>query len=193
MSEKLTFSNSSIESIEGIDYLKLREENHYKTGLAAGSLFVKSNYKIIKLLKNPFVKIILWFLYLKYKNKVQEIRVPKEYQDELKGCAEVVKIPYKYLLLINLIYEVQGCSGFVFFNSDGSLFLGHNTDVSKFLAKLALRYMKPLVTNVSIPDKNNFVHVSLPLMLGALDGFNDKGLAVSSHDAGGVYTKVVKK
>lgn len=104
MSNKLTFSNSSIESIEGVDYLKLNEESHYKTGFAGGILFVKSKYKIIKLLKNPFIKIILWFLYLKYEKKIQEVSIPKEYQDELRGCAEAIKISYKYLLLINLIY-----------------------------------------------------------------------------------------
>ena len=192
MNGKITFSNSSLESINGIDYLRLREESHYKTGLAAGNLFVKSNYKIIRLLKNPFVNIILWFLRLKYEKKIPEVRIPKEYQDELRGCAEATKIPYKYLLLINLIYEIRGCSGFAFFNPDGSLLLGHNTDVSKMLAKLALRYMKPLVTDVSIPGKNNFVHVAMPLILGAINGFNDKGIAVSSHDAGGIYAKVVK-
>src|SRR3989338_2293687 len=192
MNKKITFSNSYIESIEGIDYLSLREENYYKTGFAAGNLFLKSNYKIIRLLKNPLTRIFLWFLYLKYKNKTQEVHVPKEYQDELRGCAEATKIPYKYLLLINLIYEIKGCSGFAFFSSDGSLLLAHNTDVSKMLARLALRYMKPLVTDVSIPEKNNFIHIAMPLILGAINGFNDKGIAVSSHDAGGVYTKVVK-
>ena len=192
MDEKITFSNSYIQSIAGIDYLNLREKNHYKTGFAAGNLFVKSDYKIIILLNNPFVKIILWFLHLKYEKKISGIHIPKEYQEELRGCAEATKIPYKYLLLINLIYEIRGCSGFVFFSSDGSLLLGHNTDVSKILAKLALRYMKPLVTNVSIPGKNNFVHIVIPLILGAMNGFNDKGIAVSSHDAGGIFAKVVK-
>lgn len=191
-SEKKVFNNSYIESISGIDYLYLREENHYKTGLAAGTLFVKSDYKIIRLLKNPSLKIILWFLNLAYQSRSETVRVPQEYQDELRGYAEAVKIPYKYLLLINLIYEIRGCSGFAFFNPDGSLLLGHNTDVSNSLAKLALRYLKPLVINVSIPGKNNFVHISLPFMLGAINGFNDKGVGVSSHDAGGIYHKVVK-
>ena len=189
---RLTFSNSYIESIDGIDYLNLREENYYKTGLAAGNLFVKSKYKIIKLLKNPFIKIILWFLHLKYEKKIQEVSIPKVYQDELRGCAEATKIPYKYLLIINLIYEIRGCSGFAFFNPDGSLLLGHNTDVSKLLARFALRYMKPLIANIATPGKNNFIHIALPLILGAINGFNDKGIAVSSHDAGGIYTKVVK-
>lgn len=189
---KIIFSNSYIKSTDGVDYLNLREENYYQTGLAAGNLFVKSNYKIIKLLKNPFVRIILWFLNLRFKNQIQEIKVPREYQDELMGCAEGTKIPYKYLVLINLIYEIRGCSGFAFFNPDGSLLLAHNTDVSKILAKIALHYLKPLVADVTVSGKNNFVHIALPLMLGAINGFNDKGIAVSSHDAGGVSTKIVK-
>lgn len=196
MSGKIIFSKSYLESIGGIDYLKLEEENHYKTGFAAGSLFVKSNYKIIKFLKNPITRIILKFLYSKYKTRMQTIRVQKEYLEELRGYSESTRIPYEHLLLINLIYEIRGCSGFgcsgfAFFNPDGTLLMGHNTDVSKILAKLMLRYFKPLIMNVKIPGKNKFVHVSYPFFIGAANGFNQKGIATSSHDSGNVNYKVV--
>lgn len=183
ISQKLTFNNSYLESIKGIDYLNLNEENHYKTGFAAGSLFVKANYKIINFLKNPFVKIILKFLYFKHKTRMQTIRVPEEYLEELRGYSQSTKIPYEHLLLINLIYEIRGCSGFAFFNPDGILLMGHNTDVFKMLAKIMLRYFKPLIMDVKIPGKNKFVHVSYPFFVGAANGFNEKGIATSSHDS----------
>lgn len=189
---KLTFSNSCLESITGIDCLYLNEENHYKIGLAAGTLFTRSGYKMIKLLKNPFVKIILKILYSKYKTRLQTIRLPQEYQEELRGYSDATGISYNHILLMNVIYEIRGCSGFAFFNSDGSLLMGHNTDVSKILAKFILRYMKPLITNVTIPGKNKFVHVSFPFFIGVANGFNEKGIAISSHDVGDVYTKVLK-
>ncbi|MCL5666388.1 MAG: C45 family peptidase [Patescibacteria group bacterium] len=192
MNGKLQFRNSYIESIDGIDYLSLDEKNYYDTGFATGILLAKSGYKIIKLLRNPLVKILLWLLYLKYKIRIKGVSIPEEYQDELNGCADAIKVRYKYLLFINLIYEIKGCSGFAFYNPDGTLLLAHNTDVPEFWAKFAMRYMKPLVTKVSIPGKNCFVHVSHPLMLGALNGYNDKGIAISSHDAGGVYAKIIK-
>src|SRR3989344_1573628 len=189
---RLIFSNSCLESFDGIDYLKLEEENHYKTGFAAGSLFLMAKYKVIKILKNPFVKIILKFLYSKHKTRLQTIRVFGEYLEELRGYSESTKIPYEHLLLLNLMYEIRGCSGFAFFNPDGTLLLGHNTDVTKILAKLALRYFRPLVMNVTITGKNKFVHVSYPFFVGAANGFNNKGIAISSHDSGVVYHKVVE-
>ena len=189
---KLTFSNSYLESIKGIDCLYLNEENHYKIGLAAGTLFTRSDYKMIKLLKNPFVKIILKIFYSKYKTRLRTIRLPQEYQEELRGYSDATGISYNHILLVNLIYEIRGCSGFAFLNSDGALIVGHNTDVSKILAKFILRYAKPLISNVTIPGKNKFVHVSLPFFVGVANGFNEKGIAVSSHDAGDVYTKVIE-
>ncbi|MSU55997.1 MAG: hypothetical protein EXS51_01670 [Candidatus Taylorbacteria bacterium] len=191
MKIKLKFNNSYLESISNVDYLSLNEENHYKTGFAAGTLFVKANYKIIKLLKNPFIKMILKFLYSKHKKRMQGIRVPEEYLEELRGYSESTKISYEHLLLINLRYEIRGCSGFAFLNPDGSLLVGHNTDASKILAKVMLRYFNPLIVSVQIPGKNKFVHVSYAFFIGAANGFNEQGIATSSHDSGSIHHKVV--
>ena len=191
MNQRITFGNSYLESISGIDHLNLREKNHYETGFAAGNLFIESNNKMIRLFKNPFAKIVLWCLYLKHKNKIHDIRVPKEYQDELKGYAEATKIPYKYLLLLNLIYEVKGCSGFAFFNPDKSLLVGHNTDAFKLLGKFLLNKTNPLVVSISVPGKNFFTHISLPGFIGVANGFNNRGIAISAHDAGNIYHKTV--
>lgn len=192
MNKRLIFSNSYIESIDGIDYLKLEEENYYKTGYAAGKLFVESKNGLILFFKNPIVQFILRVLYFLKKRRMKEIRVPEQYQEELRGLSDSMKIKYKYLLLANLIYEIRGCSGFAFFNKDSTLLMGHNTDTATFLARFLLKKTKPLVTRVSIPGKNIFTHVSLPGFFGVIDGFNDKGIAISSHDVGDVYHKVVR-
>ena len=192
MNKKFTFSNSYLESVHGIDYLNLGEENHYKTGLAAGHLLVKSDCKVIKFIKNPLIKIILKFLYLKHKTRLETIKFPEDYRDELRGYSDATRIPYKYLHLINLIYEIRGCSSFAFFNPDESLLVGHNTDLSKLFTKFITYFFRPLVTTVKISGKNSFVHVSFPLFIGVVNGFNKKGIAITSHDIGNIYIKVVK-
>lgn len=190
MIKKFTFSNSYIESIEGIDYLSLNEENHYKTGFAAGTLFIRSKNQLIFFFKSSLVKIIVSILCFFKKKKLFKITVPPQYLEELKGFSEATGINYKHLLLANLIYEI-GCSAFAYLNSDGSLLVGHNTDTMKWLANFLLRKTRPLVVSISIPGKNSFTHISLPGFFGAANGFNDKGIAISSHDAGDLYSKIV--
>ena len=187
---KIIFSNSYLQSIEGIDYLNLREENYYKTGLACGNLLIKSNNKSIFFLKNFISKIIFSIVYFLKNKELYTIRVPQQYQEELRGFSESTGIKYKHLLLLNLYYEM-GCSGFIFFNPDGSLLVGHNTDLLKLLSKFLLKRTNPLVMSVSIPEKNTFTTVSLPGFVGVANGFNNSGIAISSHDVGNLYwTKV---
>ena len=187
------YGNSYLEHINGVDYLYLREENHYQTGFTAGILFTQSRARIIPFLKNPFTKIFFKTLSLTYKRRLHRIELPKDYRDELQGCSDATKIPYGSLRLLSLIYEVWGCSTFAFFNPDGSLIISHNTDLPAIVGKFILRYSQPLVTNVTIPGKNNFVHISYPLFVGVTNGFNEKGISINSHDIKEVFAKIVEK
>jgi len=188
---KRFYSSSSIEIISGIDVLDLHEKDHYATGYAMGKLFIETENGFIAFLKNPFIKVILSILFVFKKRRMAEIRVPKQYTEELRGLSDATGIAYHHLLLVNLIYEIRGCSGFMFFNKNNELIVGHNTDTGTILARFLLKQTRPLVINVSLPNKNTFVHVSLPGFFGAINGFNDKGIALSSHDVGGLRSKVV--
>jgi hypothetical protein len=46
---------------------------------------------------------------------------------------------------------------------------------------MATKYAKSIVVEVSIPKKKKFTHVSMPLFVGSLNGFNEDGIAVNSH------------
>ena len=190
MNKKITFNNSSIESIDGVDYLVLREADYYKTGLSYGTLLIQSKNKLIILFKSLKIRILFSILHFFKKEKLCSINVPEQYKEELRGFAEASGIKYEHLLLANLIYEI-GCSGFAFFNSDKSLLVGHNTDTMKPLANLLLRKANPLIISVSIPGKNSFTTISLPGFFGVANGFNEKGIAISSHDASNLYHKRV--
>ncbi|MSU55503.1 MAG: hypothetical protein EXS46_03125 [Candidatus Taylorbacteria bacterium] len=191
MNNKITFSGSCFETRDGVDYLVLREENYYKTGFAYGSLLVLSGNKLILFFKSFKIRAIFSIIYFFKRKRLYLIKVPERYKEELEGFSQASGIKYEYLLLANLIYEI-GCSGFGFLNSDKSLLVGHNTDTMKSLANILLRKANPLVVSVSIPGKNLFTTVSLPGFVGVANGFNDKGIAISSHDAGSIYYKRIQ-
>lgn len=191
MNNKLTFSNSYLEMIDGIDYLVLHEQDYHKTGFAYGSLLVQSGNKLILFFKSFKVRAIFSIVHFFKRKQLYSIKVPEQYKEELKGFSQASGIKYEHLLLANLIYEI-GCSGFAFFNSDKSLLVGHNTDTMKPLANLLLRKSNPLIVSVSIPGKNLFTTVSLPGFVGVANGFNDKGIAISSHDVGSIYHKRIQ-
>jgi hypothetical protein len=59
--------------------------------------------------------------------------------------------------------------------------VGRNTDVPPHIAIITLKYAKSIIVDVSIQGKKRFTHVSIPLFVGALNGFNENGIAVNSH------------
>ncbi len=188
------YSNSSIENIVGIDYLKLNEKDHYSTGYAYGQLLVKSKNPIIKLLKNRLVRIFLSTAYFLIKKHYKNIRIPKDYADEIKGYSDSTGINYNHIFLLNFGFDIIArygfhCSTMSFFNKK-SVLVGRNTDVPPHVAIISLKYAKSMIVDVSIPDKKRFTHVSMPLFVGSLNGFNEDGLSVNSHQIREVNEKV---
>ncbi|MBU4369648.1 C45 family peptidase [Patescibacteria group bacterium] len=179
------YNNSYIKINNGIQYLRLNEKNYYSTGYAYGTLLLKSKNPIIKFLKKRFVKIILSIIYSITKRHYKFIRIPKEYLEEIRGYADSTGISYNHLFCVNFCFDVLKrygfhCSTISFFNKN-SVLIGRNTDLLPFLTKSALKYAKSIVIDISIPKKRRFTHVSIPLLIGVLNGFNDKGIAVNSH------------
>ncbi len=181
----IKYGNSSIEKINGIDYLRLKEKDYYSTGYAYGTLLVKSKNPIIKILKNPLVKIFLSILYAITRRHYKTIRIPEEYLDEIRGYSDSTGISYKHLFLLNFGFDVLTrygfhCSTISYFNKK-NVIVGRNTDVPPHVAIVTLKYAKSIIADVSIPGKKRFTHVSIPLFVGALNGFNEDGIAVNSH------------
>ena len=83
--KKHSYGKSYIESINGIDFLYLNEDDHYKTGYAAGKLFVEAKNGLITFFKNPLTQMVLCALDCFKKRRMEEVRVPKQYQEELRG------------------------------------------------------------------------------------------------------------
>ncbi len=180
------FDNSYLEKDDDIEYLHIKVKSYYQSGYASGKLFEQSKNKVLKLLKNPVIGSLLSIFYWFFKRDLRRIRIPKDYLDELKGYSDSTKIPYHRLFLINFIFDVLKklgfhCSSFVFFGSDNSSFIGRNTDLRPLLARIAVRFCPPTVITLNLEGKNIFTHVTLPFFVGAMNGINEAGLAVNSH------------
>lgn len=187
MTNKFTWNKSCVQSIDGIVYLDLNEKTYYDNGYASGMLLNKSNNKALAFFQNPIVRAFCAAYSHIKKKHLENIRIPQEYLDELKGYADGANLPYDILFFYNFAYDiftkgVPHCSSFAFFNKDKSVIIGHNTDIGPFLAHLALKYTKSMVIKVSMPHQIPYAHVSLPFFVGAMNGFNKQNLAVNSHE-----------
>ena len=179
------FRNSTLTTHNGVDFLVLNENDYYSTGYAYGKLLSASKNKSIRLLRNPFLRLLVSMLYWFTKKHLSQIHVPKDYLNELRGYSEGAKISYNHLFFLNVVFDILKrygfhCSTIAFFTSNSTL-VGRNTDLVPFLTRIALRYAKSLVVQVSIPGKKTFTHVGIPFFVGAINGFNVDGIAVNSH------------
>lgn len=179
------YNNSYIQTENKISYLRLNEKDYYNTGYAYGKLLLKSGNPMVNFLNKRFAKIAVSVAHSITKKHCKNIKIPREYLDEIRGYADSTGIDYNHLFCINFCFDILKrygfhCSTISFFNKD-SVLVGRNTDLLPFLTRLALKYAKSLVVDVSIPKKRRFTHVSIPLFVGSLNGFNDRGIAVNSH------------
>jgi hypothetical protein len=116
---------------------------------------------------------------------LDQLRVPDRYRDEIRGYADATGIPFEHLFVLNFCFDVLKkygfhCSTLAVFDAQTTL-VGRNTDLLPMLARFALKYCTPMIVDVAIPGQNRFSHVSVPLFVGALNGFNEAGIAVNSH------------
>ena len=44
-----------------------------------------------------------------------------------------------------------------------------------------MKYAQTIVVSIKLPDKNRITHVSVPFLVGAITGWNDKKIAIYSH------------
>src|SRR5581483_8282830 len=72
------------------------------------------------------------------------------------------------------------CSSVAITEPEATL-VGRNTDLIPWIARAALKYFPPVVLDVNTPGKLRYVHVTPGLFLGALSGFNERGIAMMSH------------
>ncbi len=179
------YSNSTLQTISGIDYIYLNEKTSYETGYAFGRLLVESKNRLVRLVKNPIIKLFLYGGALITTHLLKRVFVPGEYLEELRGLADATGIPFRILCLLNCSFDISKkagvyCSSWSFFNKEGTL-VGRNTDFRPSIARIILKYARPLIVTISIPGKHVFTNIAFPLSIGVLNGFNWSGVVVNAH------------
>jgi isopenicillin-N N-acyltransferase like protein len=184
---KYKYNNSSIEIDQGVYHMRLREKNPYLTGYAYGKLMIKAGYPLIELMKPKISQLPFKIIGNLMKKYFKKLIIPKRYLEEIRGYADSTGISYDFLYYTNFSFDVIKkygihCSTFTFFNKNSTL-MARNTDGIPFLiSKFGLEFLPPLIIDVKMPKTNRFVHVSLPFFVGAIEGFNFKGIGITSHE-----------
>jgi predicted choloylglycine hydrolase len=180
-----TYASSSAEIADGIWRMTLREKNHYETGFAYGTLLARMRYPIIRVVKSRPVSWLVHLVYLATRRHFSAIRIPAEYLDELRGYSDATGIPYNTLYFINFSFDILKRYGFhcstIALSQAGKTLVCRNTDLLPWIGSFALKWLPSIVVDMQIPGRTRFVHNTPGFFLGALNGFNERGIAVTSH------------
>jgi Acyl-coenzyme A:6-aminopenicillanic acid acyl-transferase len=193
--QRHAFGSSTLKVKDGIWHLRVRESGYHESGLAIGRLLSSAEYPGVRFLRRRRVRFIINLVYAATKRDFARIRIPKCYLEELDGYAEGSGISYETLFFLNFVFDILKKYGFhcssVAITKPGVTLVGRNTDLLPWIAKAALRWFPPVVLDISVPGKLRYVQVTLGLLLGVLSGFNERGVAMMSHQMAATKEKAI--
>jgi predicted choloylglycine hydrolase len=179
------YSRSTLEIKDGIWHLSVRESGYRESGHAIGRLLCSADYPAVRFFKKRSIRFLVSLLYAATKRNFATIRIPERYLEELRGYAEGTDLSYRTLFFMNFVFDILKKYGFhcssVAIAEPGATLVGRNTDLIPWIAKAALKWFPPVVLDISVPGKLRYVHVTPGLFLGVLSGFNERGIAMMSH------------
>ena len=186
---------SNLEIRDGIWHLRVREAGYRESGFAIGQLLASANYPAVEFFGRRSVRLLVNFLYAVTKRNFSSIRIPQVYLEELEGCAEGSGLSYRVLFFMNFVFDVLKkygfhCSSVAIAEPEATL-VGRNTDLIPWIARAALKFFPPVVLDILVPGKLRYVHVTPGLFLGALSGYNERGIAMMSHQIAATREKSV--
>jgi predicted choloylglycine hydrolase len=193
--QRFAFSQSTLEVENGIWHLRARERSYQETGFAIGRLLASSAYPAVRAFGRRRARIAVNLLYAATRRDFGRIRIPERYLDELHGYAQGTGLSFDLLFFMNFVFDILKKYGFhcssVAFAERGKTLVGRNTDLIPWIAKAALKWFPPVVLDISVPGKLRYVHVTPGLFLGVLGGFNERGMAMMSHQIAATREKAV--
>lgn len=182
---RYAFGRSTLEVNRGIWHLRAREAGYRETGLAIGRLLAAADYPAVRVFGSKRARFAVRLLYAATKRHFARVRIPERYLEELKGYAEGAGLPYETLFFMNFVFDILKKYGFhcssVAFAERGATLVGRNTDLIPWIAKAAIKWFPPVLLDVSVPGTLRYAHVTPGLFLGVLGGFNERGIAMMSH------------
>ncbi len=184
-----------IEKKDKIWRMRITAKNHYELGRKHGELLRKAKHPCYKLFKKKIIQKTILLLYNTRKKTFKKLRIQKKYLDEIKGISNATNIPFRVLFFINFAFDVYKrnimCSTFTYFNEEETI-IGRNTDIKEWLARLALKYEASIITRIKINNKE-YTHISFPLVIGVLNGYNEHGITTNPHMLYGVKNGKLRK
>jgi predicted choloylglycine hydrolase len=186
---------STLEIKDGIWHLRVREAGYRESGFAIGRLLASADYPAVKFFGRRRVRLLVDFLHAVTRRNFARIRIPESYLEELRGYAEGSGLRYQTLFFMNFVFDILKkygfhCSSVAIAEPEATL-VGRNTDLIPWIARAALKWFPPVVLDILIPGKLRYVHVTPGLFLGALSGYNERGLAMMSHQIAATREKPV--
>jgi len=182
---RYAYGRSTLVVKDGIWHLRARESDYRETGRAIGRLLASAEYPAVRVFGSWRARVIVGLMYAVTKRDFTRIRIPERYLEELRGYAEGSGLSYRILFFMNFVFDILKkygfhCSSVAFAEPDATL-VGRNTDLIPWIAKATLKWFPPVLLDINVPGKLRYAHVTLGLFLGVLGGFNERGMAMMSH------------
>ncbi|WP_158860198.1 C45 family autoproteolytic acyltransferase/hydolase [Lunatibacter salilacus] len=167
------------------------EGNHYEIGLQYGVLLypeIKSAVleykKIFKVLaKDLGIPQPFLLAYLKFKALGLYMKLPKRFQEEIKGVSEGSTVPEITIIAVSLLYDVlgsNGCTGLLMRSEDGSIIHGRSQEPFGF-GFGGLFSNHTVVVKQKTKGFHEIVRMEIPLFMGVETGYNQAGIGYSEE------------
>jgi len=131
-------------------------------------------------LYKTFTSILPGDILLDIGNDICDHYFPQEYAQEIMGCAQAMGIPYGYLALFNLGYEVSdACTSIVAQAPDGTIYHARNMDFWEGMGFTETLKNMAVLVNFQKGGKTVFSSATFAGMVGVLSGFKNKQFSVT--------------
>lgn len=182
---RFRYGNSSLAVENGIWRMQLREDSYYSNGYAVGRLLRDAEYPAIAYCRRYRLVFLFSFLHMLLRPQFDRLRIPARYMEELRGYADATGLSHRALYCMNFLFDVLKrfgvhCSS-VAIHKAGEVLVGRNADFTPWIGRVALKSFPSIIFDVQAPEKLRYVHIAPGLFLGAFNGFNERGIAVLSH------------
>ena len=192
---QFAYGGSTLKIRDGIWHLRVQEAGYYESGFAIGRLLSLAEYPAVGFFMRRRIRFLVNLLYAATRRHFASIRIPQRYLEELRGYAEGSGLPYRTLFFMNFVFDILKKYGFhcssVAITEPEATLVGRNTDLIPWIARAALRWFPPVVLDIAVPGKLRYMHVTPGLFLGVLSGFNERGIAMMSHQIAATREKSV--
>jgi hypothetical protein len=185
--DKYTFEGGVLYHRAGFVPQLIVSGTHYQMGRQYGAL-LRSEIKYtvdsvdrLLAMEAGEQRLPLWLVKIYAQFQAQSIanRLPSRFIDEIKGVAEGSGLPYKKILITDMIYDIYrltGCTGIIWRSPSGEIYHGHTTDIG-----WGLDWPPTIIVKHNPTGYNSFTSITWAGFLGTQTAYNSNGLCYSEN------------